>query len=862
MTVFALLAVGDELVSGERRDSNSPWLARALRARGAQVASLQIVGDDIGAVRAVVERGLQAADALIVTGGLGPTRDDLTREGVAAALGLPVEPRAELLAELRARAAARGRPLEPDAERQGWLPAGAEVLDNPRGTAPGFVATRADGRWVACLPGVPTEMEGMAQALLAARVPRRPALASRRLLLAGLTEAALGERLADLMHHAQGERLDARLGITAQQGVLTVTLRGASGEALDAMEAQVRARCPEELFGAEDDTLASVVVARLAAAGQTVTTAESCTGGLLAGAITSVPGASAVFREGLVTYADEAKRTRLDVPAALLAAHGAVSEPVALAMAQGARRRAGADHALAVSGIAGPDGGSADKPVGTIVIAHAADGAARAFTHRWKGRRDELRARSVAVALDLRRRALPALLLVLAAGCGAEPPARPNVLVWLVDTLRADHLGCYGYARPTSPHIDALAAQGVLFTDAHVHSNWTQPSVASLLSGRNVLPWSEDFTSTVPSGLLLLPQWLAQHGWATAGFTSTVATAARYGFAQGYETYEELDLLLVGRQRTRRSAEVYDAEQLVDAAVRWMGEKEARGDARPFFLYLHSVDPHAPYGGRDGPDVEPDIGSVEFIAAAQRTGHVWTESERRRIVELYDEDIARNDAAFGRLLEELDRRGLARDTLVVVVSDHGEEFWEHAEPGPGHGHRSMHRELTHVPLVLRWPAGLPAGARVEGLMRGIDLAPTLVELLGLPPLPEAEGRSVAGAARAGRALQRDESAGTLVLDRAKPKDPAFLAVRTSEWLWQFDAQAGEDTLHDLRADPTETGPAVHDPAVAARFAALVEAWLAQREAASAALGRRPAAELDERTREQLQALGYVGEGPR
>jgi nicotinamide-nucleotide amidase len=250
-------------------------------------------------------------------------------------------------------------------------------------------------------------MRAMAAALLPSLLPEQPALATRRVLAAGLTEATAGEAIADLMEHAGPHREDLRVGITASLGVLSITVRGNDAQAVARTEQEVRRRLGPAVFGGGDQTLAGAVVAALAERGLTLTTAESCTGGLLAGAITSVPGSSAVFREGLVTYGNEAKTTRLDVGAELLAREGAVSEPVALAMARGARARAQADLAVAISGIAGPDGGTPDKPVGTVVIALCDARGERALTFHWKGTRDELRARSVSVALDLVRRRLP-----------------------------------------------------------------------------------------------------------------------------------------------------------------------------------------------------------------------------------------------------------------------------------------------------------------------------------------------------------------------------------------------------------------------------------------------------------------------
>jgi nicotinamide-nucleotide amidase len=893
---IALLAVGDELLAGDTLDTNSGWLAAAVRARGHRVVSMEVTADEVPQVAAAVVRARQGADALLITGGLGPTADDLTRDGVGAAFGLPVEERPDLLADLVAwaeRAGRRAALLSAESRRQAALPRGALALPNPHGTAPGFVLR--DGEfWLAALPGVPTEMRAMARALFEAHLPPGPAFGSCRVHACGLTESAAGELLRDLMDHEHPARDALRIGITARGGLLTISLRGNDPVALGAAEEEVRARLGPAYVGRGEDTLASVVVAGLAARGLTVTTAESCTGGLIAGALTGVPGSSEVFREGAVTYSDESKSARLGVPPALLAEHGAVSEPVARAMAIGQRERAGADVALAVSGIAGPEGGTPQKPVGTVVVALADAADASARTWHWKGTREELRERTVAVALERLRRWLAVSAVVVAglfAGCGraAEAPARPNVLVWLVDTLRADHLGCYGYERPTSPHLDALAETGVLFEEAHVHTNWTQPSVASLMTGRYPLPYSEDFRSTVPEAYTLAAEWFGQHGYVTTGLTVTVATGARYGFAQGYDTYEELDLLLDGRARKERSAPVYDGEGLVKAALAWLDARAdgrlpggrgrtargGTGDERPFWMFLHSVDPHAPYRSHEGqPSFAgaydgPADGSVAAIVAAQRDGYEYTSADRQHLIDLYDDDVRYSDACLGELLDGLRARGLLDETLIVVVSDHGEEFWDQDAAGPGHGHRNLHRELTRVPLVLHLPGLLPEGARIPDLMRGIDVLPTLLDLVGLPPLPEVDGESVAEAVRAGRPLNRAVDRATLYADRAKPRSAPFRALRTPSFLLQEDGEGaggerGVLTLWDVQSDPLARSP-LQDAAAAetaGRLAGLLDAWVSQQQALVGRLGDRPLAPQDAADLERLQALGYVGDDER
>lgn len=395
---FGILSVGDELLAGDIADGNAPWLIGELGRRGHRVHALATVPDDVAAIAEGVQRARADVSFLLVSGGLGPTKDDLTRDGVAAAFGLELVERAELLEHVQGR----NPDLPPLARRQALLPEGAAVLANPLGTAPGFLVSD-EGFRVACLPGVPGELRPMARALLELVAPSGPGVPARKLRACGLTESEAGRRLADLMDH---DKAGCRVGITASLGVLTVTARGEHAEAVARAAALAKELLGEAVFGEGDVTLAEVVVHRLAGRALTVTTAESCTGGLLAGAITSVPGASAVFREGLVTYANEAKRKRLQVPPHLLERHGAVSEEVAAAMAEGARARAAADFALSITGVAGPEGGTPAKPVGTVCFALADGGETVARTVAWRGDREEIRRRSVNLALELLRRRL------------------------------------------------------------------------------------------------------------------------------------------------------------------------------------------------------------------------------------------------------------------------------------------------------------------------------------------------------------------------------------------------------------------------------------------------------------------------
>ena len=413
-----VLAVGDELVTGDSVDTNSAWIAGVARDRGHRVVGFAVVPDDVLAISRAVEDFRRNADVLVVSGGLGPTLDDLTRDGVAAALGRRLVPDEAVLARLAEQYGRHGRAVDEISARQALFPRGARVLPNPVGTAPGFVLRygifegerapgagppTAGGFSVACVPGVPSEMRALVTALFDEVFGGGAGVPTLRLHLCGPPESEVGGLLADLMERDSGA---ADIGITVKHAVISVCVRGDDAAAVRTVFEAARERLGRHVFGEGDASLAGALVAGLTAAGLTLTTAESCTGGLLAGALTAVPGSSEAFREGAVTYSNESKQRLLGVPAALLGEHGAVSEACARAMAEGQRRRTGADLALSVTGIAGPSGGSADKPVGTVWCALASADGTVARHVAWTGTRDEIRGRAVNVALDMARRHL------------------------------------------------------------------------------------------------------------------------------------------------------------------------------------------------------------------------------------------------------------------------------------------------------------------------------------------------------------------------------------------------------------------------------------------------------------------------
>jgi nicotinamide-nucleotide amidase len=371
-----ILCIGTELLLGNITNSNARWLAEQLAALGIPHQRQQVVGDNRERVIAAVREAAARCRLLITTGGLGPTPDDLTTEAIAAAFDTPLAERPEVWADIQAKLAARGRPITPSLRRQALLPVGADLLPNATGSAPGMIWSPQAGFTVITFPGVPSEMRAMWTATAAPWLQRsgmtEGLFASRMLRFWGVAESSLAEQMADLLESAN-PTVAPYAG--AGEVKLRLTARGASQDEAKALlgpvEAEIRARAGAACFGADDDSLASVVVELLRQRNQTLAVAESCTGGGLGAALAAVPGASAVFLGGVIAYANAVKQELLGVAPELLAAHGAVSDPVAQAMAEGARRATGAHWALAVTGIAGPAGGSAEKPVGLVHIAVA-----------------------------------------------------------------------------------------------------------------------------------------------------------------------------------------------------------------------------------------------------------------------------------------------------------------------------------------------------------------------------------------------------------------------------------------------------------------------------------------------------------
>jgi nicotinamide-nucleotide amidase len=407
-----ILTIGDELLRGEIVDTNKSFLSERLLRFDVETRFHSSVCDDEADMADAFRRAASRADVVLVSGGLGPTRDDITLEVLARTFGRGLVRHEPSLAAIRDFFARLGREMSPSNEKQALLPEGAEVLPNPVGTAPGCML-EAGGAVFFCLPGVPRELAHMLDAEVLPRLAARLGPARRGVMRAtllrtfGMGESTLEDELKDL---AREEGVSLGFRTAFPDNYLRPVVRAATEAEAEAKLARVveaiEARLGPLVYGRDDETLPQALGKLLVARGLSLAVAESCTGGLLAERISAVPGASRYFRGGVVAYANEAKRDLLGVPEALLAAHGAVSAPVARAMAEGARARLGADLAVSTTGISGPDGGTPEKPVGLVFVgfANAVGGEAHEFLFPF----DRARHRLVTsqVALDWVRRAL------------------------------------------------------------------------------------------------------------------------------------------------------------------------------------------------------------------------------------------------------------------------------------------------------------------------------------------------------------------------------------------------------------------------------------------------------------------------
>lgn len=405
-----IIAIGSELLAPDRTDTNSLWLTEQLNRLGIDVKLKTIVGDDDARIEELIKDAVKRSRVVITTGGLGPTEDDITRKVVARALGRRLALDEKVLAELRERFKSFGVTMPERNSRQAMVIEGAEVLPNPNGTAPGLYLEH-EGCAIALMPGPPREMKPMFADHVQSHLEKMSGdlrFARRVLRVSGMGESAVDEKIAPI--YSQFENPQTTILFNSSEIEIHLRAHGRTEDEAEALLDHLSLKIEKELgnsvFSFRGETMEEVVGRRLAITGFTLSVAESCTGGLIAQRLTNVLGSSAYFIEGVVTYSNESKTRLLGVDKKLIREHGAVSQQVARDMARGVRHRAKTDFGLAVTGVAGPDGGTEEKPVGLVYIALADDAHTEHKRLKLPGDRELIRWRASQAALDMLRRRL------------------------------------------------------------------------------------------------------------------------------------------------------------------------------------------------------------------------------------------------------------------------------------------------------------------------------------------------------------------------------------------------------------------------------------------------------------------------
>ena len=403
-----LIAVGTELLLGQLVDTNTPYIASTLASIGVDVYATHAVGDNRQRIAAAIRTALDRADGVVTTGGLGPTIDDLTKEAVCDALGVEGELNEASLHAMQERFGRLGFEMRDNNRKQAVLPKGANVLENPNGSAPGFIAFRSDGKFVASMPGVPREMKPMLADRLVPWLRDRfelgSAIHTRILHTVGIAESEIDHRIDELFRTYENPKI-AVLAHGYRCDVKIMAKAASDDEArrlIAPAEHEITQRLHGHIYGVDDQTLAGAIHALLQQTRRTVSVAESCTGGAVCAALTAVPGSSKSFAGGVVAYENAVKVTALGVREETLASAGAVSEETAIEMAQGVRSRFGTDYGISTTGVAGPSGGSPEKPVGLVWLAYASPSGAKAMKRQMPdGDRASIQARATIAALAL-----------------------------------------------------------------------------------------------------------------------------------------------------------------------------------------------------------------------------------------------------------------------------------------------------------------------------------------------------------------------------------------------------------------------------------------------------------------------------
>ncbi len=410
-----IITIGDELLIGQVVNTNASFIARHLNSAGIEVLRVVTVGDEGADILSATRESIASADIVILTGGLGPTHDDITKDVLCELFGTRLEVNEEARAGVSAFLAKRNVPWSGASEHQILFPRGATLIPNPNGTASGILFEQR-GHICIALPGVPYEMEemitGWVVPYLASRTGGKAVL-HRTLRTTGIAESRLAERIGPVSAFLGSSKLaflPSPGGVRLRISVVRADRESAMRE-IDRIERWIRSRAAEYIYGMDDDELPAVIGSLLKASGFNIAIAESCTGGLVADAITDIPGSSEYFERGIIAYSNRSKTELLGVPPALIELHGAVSGEVAAAMADGIRARSGAEIGLSTTGIAGPTGGTREKPEGSVWIGYADRDGTFALRYFFGAGRRRVKERAVSAALDLLRRKLQKLPL-------------------------------------------------------------------------------------------------------------------------------------------------------------------------------------------------------------------------------------------------------------------------------------------------------------------------------------------------------------------------------------------------------------------------------------------------------------------
>jgi nicotinamide-nucleotide amidase len=403
-----IIAIGSELLTPEKTDTNSLWLTGKLNEIGIDVKLKTIVGDDAARLEETIRDALKRSDVVVTTGGLGPTEDDITRQVSAKATGREMIFHEEIVEHLRERFRGWGREMPEINKRQAYVIEGAEILPNPNGSAVGMLV-EFDEKYLVILPGPPRENQPMFNDFVFQRLRERAGeivFRKRILKVSGLGESAIDEAIAPI--YSAFTNVQTSILFNKSEVEVHLTAQGATAAEADALNEEIARKIVETLgiavFSTDGEEMEEVVGRLLSEKGKTLSVAESCTGGLISQRLTDVAGSSRYFIEGVVAYANEAKTGALGVPAEIIEQHGAVSAETAEAMAKGMRERARTDYAISITGIAGPTGGTAEKPVGTVFIGYADENLTKSFKIVLPGDRYLVRWRSSQAALDYLRR--------------------------------------------------------------------------------------------------------------------------------------------------------------------------------------------------------------------------------------------------------------------------------------------------------------------------------------------------------------------------------------------------------------------------------------------------------------------------